>query len=162
KYDGAVPTYMVMVDLGVPPGFTVEAGGFAEVGGEKEVQRVRGAAGAGARYLGGGGPGGGGGVGGRAADDAPGRGRGAAGGGEERPGGCGGRGAAGGSGLTAGGDQRPGASPAAPDTILPAGGPPRTGGLCQALFVRGGRGRAHRGAVRAGQNGPGHNRPTTF
>lgn len=39
KYQGDVPTFMVMVDLGIPPGFTVESGDFAEMVGKKQVQR---------------------------------------------------------------------------------------------------------------------------
>ncbi len=33
KYAGKEPTYMVIVDLPVPPGFTVDAGEFAELSG---------------------------------------------------------------------------------------------------------------------------------
>lgn len=39
KYQGDVPTFMVMVDLGIPPGFNVEPGDFAEMVGKKQVQR---------------------------------------------------------------------------------------------------------------------------
>jgi hypothetical protein len=39
KYNGPLPTYMVMVDLGVAPGFAVDAGDFAEMVGKKQVQR---------------------------------------------------------------------------------------------------------------------------
>jgi len=39
KYDGAVPTYMVIVDLGIPPGFTVDAGDFAEMVDKKKIQK---------------------------------------------------------------------------------------------------------------------------
>jgi hypothetical protein len=35
KYTGDVPTYMVIVDLGIPPGFTVDPGEFAELVGKK-------------------------------------------------------------------------------------------------------------------------------
>ena len=31
RYDADIPTYMVIVDLGIPPGFTVDAGDFAEM-----------------------------------------------------------------------------------------------------------------------------------
>jgi CD109 antigen len=39
KYHGAVPTYMVMLDLGIAPGFTVEAGDFAEMVGKGQVKK---------------------------------------------------------------------------------------------------------------------------
>jgi hypothetical protein len=39
KYNGALPTYMVMVDLGIPPGFAVDPGDFAEMVGKKQIQR---------------------------------------------------------------------------------------------------------------------------
>jgi hypothetical protein len=39
RYDGKVPTYMVIVDLGIPPGFTVDTGDFAELVGAKKVQK---------------------------------------------------------------------------------------------------------------------------
>jgi hypothetical protein len=39
KYHGDVPTYMVIVDLGIPPGFTVDAGDFAEMVAKKQVQK---------------------------------------------------------------------------------------------------------------------------
>ena len=39
KYNGREPTYMVIVDLPVPPGFTVDAGEFAELVGAKRVQK---------------------------------------------------------------------------------------------------------------------------
>ncbi|HZY85851.1 MAG TPA: hypothetical protein VFE78_13535, partial [Gemmataceae bacterium] len=39
KYGGKEPTYMVIVDLPVPPGFTVDAGEFAELVGAKRVQK---------------------------------------------------------------------------------------------------------------------------
>ncbi|MGE3807332.1 MAG: hypothetical protein AB7K24_21925, partial [Gemmataceae bacterium] len=39
KYLGNVPTYMVIVDLGIPPGFTVDAGDFAEMVGAKKVEK---------------------------------------------------------------------------------------------------------------------------
>src|SRR6516165_5392710 len=39
KYHGKEPTYMVIVDLPVPPGFTVDAGEFAELVGAKRVQK---------------------------------------------------------------------------------------------------------------------------
>ncbi len=35
KYQGDVPTYMVIVDLGIPPGFTIDSGDFAEMVGKK-------------------------------------------------------------------------------------------------------------------------------
>jgi hypothetical protein len=38
-YNGQVPTYMVIVDLGIPPGFTVDAGDFAELVGAKRIQK---------------------------------------------------------------------------------------------------------------------------
>jgi hypothetical protein len=39
KYQGDIPTYMVIVDLGIPPGFTVDAGDFAEMVGQKRIQK---------------------------------------------------------------------------------------------------------------------------
>ncbi len=39
KYHGAEPTAMVMLDLGIPPGFTADAGDFAEMVGAKKVQK---------------------------------------------------------------------------------------------------------------------------
>ncbi len=36
RYNGDQPTYQVIVDLGIPPGFTVDAGDFAEMGGGEE------------------------------------------------------------------------------------------------------------------------------
>jgi hypothetical protein len=39
KYKGDIPTYMVIVDLGIPPGFSVDAGDFAEMVGAKRIQK---------------------------------------------------------------------------------------------------------------------------
>src|SRR5262245_4131050 len=39
KYNGEMPTYMVIVDLGIPPGFTVDAGDFAELVGKKQIEK---------------------------------------------------------------------------------------------------------------------------
>ncbi|HEY7315221.1 MAG TPA: hypothetical protein VH643_38165, partial [Gemmataceae bacterium] len=39
KYNGEVPTYMVIVDLGIPPGFSADAGDFAEMVGAKKVKK---------------------------------------------------------------------------------------------------------------------------
>ena len=39
KYNGQVPTYMVIVDLGIAPGFTIDGGDFAEMVAAKKVQR---------------------------------------------------------------------------------------------------------------------------
>jgi hypothetical protein len=39
RYNGKVPTYQVIVDLAVPPGFTADAGDFAELVRAKKVQR---------------------------------------------------------------------------------------------------------------------------
>src|SRR5205823_8389057 len=39
RYHGDVPTYMVIVDLGIPPGFTADAGDFAEMVGQKRVEK---------------------------------------------------------------------------------------------------------------------------
>jgi uncharacterized protein YfaS (alpha-2-macroglobulin family) len=39
KYDGALPANMVMVDLGIAPGFTVDAGDFAELVAKKQINR---------------------------------------------------------------------------------------------------------------------------
>jgi hypothetical protein len=39
KYNGKEPTYMVIVDLGVPPGFTADPGDFAELVAARKVQK---------------------------------------------------------------------------------------------------------------------------
>jgi hypothetical protein len=39
RYSGQVPTYMVLVDLGIPPGFTVDAGDFAEMVAQQKVEK---------------------------------------------------------------------------------------------------------------------------
>ena len=39
RYNGAAPTYMVIVDLGIPPGFTADAGDFAEMLSQKKVEK---------------------------------------------------------------------------------------------------------------------------
>jgi uncharacterized protein YfaS (alpha-2-macroglobulin family) len=39
RYSGDRLTFMVLVDLGIPPGFTVDAGDFAEMVGKKEIQK---------------------------------------------------------------------------------------------------------------------------
>jgi hypothetical protein len=39
RYNGDAPTYMVIVDLGVPPGFTVDGGDFAEMVAQKRVEK---------------------------------------------------------------------------------------------------------------------------
>jgi A-macroglobulin complement component/A-macroglobulin receptor len=39
KYQGEIPTYMVIVDLGIPPGFSADAGDFAEMVGKKQIQK---------------------------------------------------------------------------------------------------------------------------
>jgi hypothetical protein len=39
KYNGAQPTYMVIVDLGIAPGFTVDAGEFAEMVAAKKIEK---------------------------------------------------------------------------------------------------------------------------
>jgi hypothetical protein len=39
KYHGATPANMVMLDLGVAPGFTVDAGDFAEMVAGKQIQK---------------------------------------------------------------------------------------------------------------------------
>jgi uncharacterized protein YfaS (alpha-2-macroglobulin family) len=39
KYEGATPANMVMLDLGIAPGFVVDEGDFAELVGKKQVQR---------------------------------------------------------------------------------------------------------------------------
>jgi hypothetical protein len=39
KYNGKEPTFMVIVDLGLPPGFTVDPGDFAELVGAKKIQK---------------------------------------------------------------------------------------------------------------------------
>jgi hypothetical protein len=39
KYNGKVPTYMVIVDLGIAPGFTVDPGDFAEMVEKKRVKK---------------------------------------------------------------------------------------------------------------------------
>ncbi|HZU36070.1 MAG TPA: hypothetical protein VFA18_09185, partial [Gemmataceae bacterium] len=38
-YHGKVPTYMVIVDLGIPPGFTADGGDFAELVGKNELKK---------------------------------------------------------------------------------------------------------------------------
>ena len=39
KYHGKTPTYQVIVDLPIPPGFTVDGGDFAELVAAKKVKR---------------------------------------------------------------------------------------------------------------------------
>jgi hypothetical protein len=39
KYNGTTPTYMVIVDLGIAPGFTVDAGEFAEMVGAGKIDK---------------------------------------------------------------------------------------------------------------------------
>jgi hypothetical protein len=39
RYNGKLPTYMVMLDLGIAPGFTVDAGDFAEMVNKNKVKR---------------------------------------------------------------------------------------------------------------------------
>jgi hypothetical protein len=39
RYNGTLPTYMVIVDLGIAPGFTVDAGDFAEMVAAKKIQK---------------------------------------------------------------------------------------------------------------------------
>jgi hypothetical protein len=39
KYHGKLPTYMVMLDLGIAPGFTVDAGDFAEMVAKNKVKK---------------------------------------------------------------------------------------------------------------------------
>ena len=39
KYNGKVPTYMVIVDLPIPPGFSVDGGEFAEWVTAKKIQK---------------------------------------------------------------------------------------------------------------------------
>jgi hypothetical protein len=39
RYQGDIPTYMVIVDLGIPPGFSTDAGDFAEMVGQKKIQK---------------------------------------------------------------------------------------------------------------------------
>jgi hypothetical protein len=39
KYTGKIPTYMVMIDLGIAPGFTVDPGDFAEMVAAKKIQK---------------------------------------------------------------------------------------------------------------------------
>ncbi|HZT78689.1 MAG TPA: hypothetical protein VFA26_00585 [Gemmataceae bacterium] len=39
RYNGDVPTYMVIVDLPVPPGFTVDGGEFAEMVASKKIEK---------------------------------------------------------------------------------------------------------------------------
>jgi hypothetical protein len=39
KYHGKVPTYMVMLDLGIAPGFVVDPVDFAEMVGKKQIER---------------------------------------------------------------------------------------------------------------------------
>ncbi len=51
-YHGKLPTYMVILDLGIAPGFTVDAGDFAEVVKAKKVQKFSVTARRGTIYLG--------------------------------------------------------------------------------------------------------------
>lgn len=39
RYTGDMPTYMVILDLGIAPGFTVDEGDFAEMVGKKQIQK---------------------------------------------------------------------------------------------------------------------------
>jgi hypothetical protein len=39
KYNGLTPTYMVMLDLGIAPGFVVDAGDFAEMVAKKQIAK---------------------------------------------------------------------------------------------------------------------------
>ena len=39
KYNGKLPTYMVMLDLGIAPGFTVDAGDFAEMVSKNKIKK---------------------------------------------------------------------------------------------------------------------------
>jgi hypothetical protein len=39
KYNGKIPTYMVMLDLGIAPGFTVDPGDFAEMVGKNKIKK---------------------------------------------------------------------------------------------------------------------------
>lgn len=39
KYNGERPTFMVIIDLGIPPGFTIDVGDFAELVGAEKIQR---------------------------------------------------------------------------------------------------------------------------
>src|SRR5207245_6691309 len=39
KYNGEVPTYMVIVDLGIAPGFVIDAGDFAEMVAAKKIEK---------------------------------------------------------------------------------------------------------------------------
>jgi len=39
KYHGPVPTYQVILDLGIAPGFVVDAGDFAELVAKKRIQK---------------------------------------------------------------------------------------------------------------------------
>ncbi|MBI2808306.1 MAG: hypothetical protein HYX68_25240 [Planctomycetes bacterium] len=39
KYHGKTPTYMVMLDLGIAPGFSVDAGDFAEMVGKNKIKK---------------------------------------------------------------------------------------------------------------------------
>jgi hypothetical protein len=39
KYNGLAPTYMVMLDLGIAPGFVVDAGDFAEMVAKKKIAK---------------------------------------------------------------------------------------------------------------------------
>jgi hypothetical protein len=39
KYNGDMPTYMVIVDLGLPPGFTADPGDFAEMVSAKKIEK---------------------------------------------------------------------------------------------------------------------------
>jgi hypothetical protein len=41
RYHGAAPTYMVIVELGIPPGFTVDPGDFAELVGAGRIQKFQ-------------------------------------------------------------------------------------------------------------------------
>src|SRR5262245_25039028 len=52
KYHGKLPTYMVMIDLGIAPGFSVDAGDFAEMVGKKQIQRFTITSRTGTLYLG--------------------------------------------------------------------------------------------------------------
>jgi uncharacterized protein YfaS (alpha-2-macroglobulin family) len=39
KYHGRVPTYMVMLDLGIPPGFAIDPEDFARMSSKKQIQK---------------------------------------------------------------------------------------------------------------------------
>ena len=39
KYNGKIPTYMVMLDLGIAPGFNVDPGDFAEMVGKNKIKK---------------------------------------------------------------------------------------------------------------------------